>query len=101
MFVLTSSISYDFAASKSGAIIIPSCGYDSIPSDVSAYLSNKTLKSMPSPLNVGSSVTAHKVRGGISGGTISTMMTVFEDVPRKNFRQSTTDYSISPGPPSS
>lgn len=101
MFALTSSISYDFAASKSGAIIIPSCGYDSIPSDVSAYLSNKTLKSMPSPLNVGSSVTAHKAKAGISGGTISTMMTAFESVPRKDFRQSSNDYSISPGPPSS
>ena len=30
---------------KTGAIIVPSCGLDSIPSDFSAFLGNKTLKS--------------------------------------------------------
>ncbi|KXN89437.1 hypothetical protein AN958_05599 [Leucoagaricus sp. SymC.cos] len=54
----------DFVASKSGAIIVPSCGYDSIPSDVSAYLSNKTLKSLSIPLDVGASTTTHKLKGG-------------------------------------
>ena len=54
---------------------------------------------MPSLLNVGLSVTTHKVKGDISGGTISTMMTVFEDAQRKDSRQSITNYSISPGLP--
>ena len=99
MFALASLISYDFAASKSGTIIIPSCGYDSIPSDVSAYLLNKTLKSIPFSLNIGLSIAAHKVKSNISGGTINIMMMVFEDAQRKYSRQSTTDYSISPGLP--
>ncbi|KAF5363351.1 hypothetical protein D9756_000263 [Leucocoprinus leucothites] len=88
--------SYDFIASKSGAIIVPSCGYDSIPSDTSAYLSNKTLKSLPIPLDVSTSTTAHKFKGGVSGGTISSIMTMLEDIPRKDLKESTSDYSISP-----
>lgn len=36
---------YDYIATKTGAIIVPSCGLESIPSDLSAFLGNKTLKS--------------------------------------------------------
>lgn len=35
---------YDYLATKTGAIIVPSCGMDSIPSDVTAFLANKALK---------------------------------------------------------
>ncbi|KAJ3573700.1 hypothetical protein NP233_g2257 [Leucocoprinus birnbaumii] len=87
---------YDFIANKSGAIIVPSCGYDSVPSDVSAYLSNKTLKSLPTPLNVGESMTAHQLKGGFSGGTINSFMTALEDIPSKELKESSVDYSISP-----
>ena len=40
-----SYLRYEYIAAKSGAIIVPSCGLDSIPSDLSAFLGNKTLKS--------------------------------------------------------
>ncbi|KAF9445482.1 hypothetical protein P691DRAFT_777529 [Macrolepiota fuliginosa MF-IS2] len=94
-------LQYDFVANKTGAIIVPSCGYDSIPSDVTAYLANKTLKSLPTPLNVGTCTTVHGVKGGISGGTISSAITMIEDVPKKDARESAPAYSLSPikGPP--
>lgn len=75
---------------------MPSCGFDSIPSDISAYLSNKTLKSLPTPLEAGSSMTAHQVKGGISGGTVSSAMTMFESIPRKDLKDAGRDYAISP-----
>lgn len=89
---------YDFTASKSGAIIVPSCGFNSIPSDISVHLSSKTLKSLPTPLEIGSSVTAHKLRlrGGISGGMINSILTVLEGIAKKGLKDLISDYSISP-----
>lgn len=89
--------SYDFAATKTGSIIVPSCGFDSVPSDLAAYLSNKTLKSLRTPLDVGTSTSAFKLRSGISGGTFSTIMTMLEDVPKKDLKDSGAEYSLSPG----
>jgi short subunit dehydrogenase-like uncharacterized protein len=37
-------VRFDYLATKTGAIIVPSCGIDSIPSDASAFLANKALK---------------------------------------------------------
>ncbi|KAJ3573696.1 hypothetical protein NP233_g2261 [Leucocoprinus birnbaumii] len=88
---------YDYTASRSRAIIVPSCGNDSIPSDIGAYLGNKTLKSLPIPLDVGTSTTAHEFKSaGISGGSINSIITVIEDVPRKAQRESRKEYSLSP-----
>jgi hypothetical protein len=35
---------YEYIATKTGAIIVPSCGMDSVPSDLSVFVGNKTLK---------------------------------------------------------
>ena len=43
--ILRSCVRYHYVATKTGAIIVPSCGLDSIPADLSAFLGNKTLKS--------------------------------------------------------
>ncbi|OJA20837.1 hypothetical protein AZE42_02498 [Rhizopogon vesiculosus] len=39
----------DYAAVKSGSIVVPCCGLDSVPSDVLAFVANKTLKSFGGP----------------------------------------------------
>lgn len=78
---------------------MPSCGYDSVPSDITAFLANQTLKALPNAhqLEMGLSMTAHKVRGGISGGTLATVMSVLEDVPKDKAKASAKSYSTSPG----
>jgi hypothetical protein len=84
-------------STKSGAIIIPSCGYDSLPSDFSAYLSVKTLKDRFGPqTTTKSSVTSHTGQGGVSGGTIATALSFFGDVPPKIRKDSAMDYYLSP-----
>ena len=93
---LTSSISYDYYATKTGSIIVPQCGYDSIPSDISAFLANKTLKAHSPSLNLGTSTTAHKIRGGVSGGTFSSAMTAIEEVPRYERKEASLPHSLSP-----
>ena len=57
-----------------------------MPSDIAPYLANKTLKSTgPSTngeyLDVDTSISAFSFRGGISGGTVASFMTLIEAVP--------------------
>jgi short subunit dehydrogenase-like uncharacterized protein len=96
-----SSDRFDYFATKTGAIIVPSCGFDSIPSDAAAHLANKFLKSIgPSKngeyLNADTSTSAFSFRGGISGGTIDSVMTAIEKVPRDVLREARPPYAISP-----
>ncbi|KZT27107.1 hypothetical protein NEOLEDRAFT_1155173 [Neolentinus lepideus HHB14362 ss-1] len=94
---------YDYFATKTGAIIIPACGVDSIPSDVSVYLGNKTLKSVAGPeANIEGVITAFVLQGGLSGGTLSSLLTALEEVPKEDLQRALEDYSLSTaiqGPP--
>ncbi|KAF5317401.1 hypothetical protein D9611_003935 [Ephemerocybe angulata] len=94
---------YDFAATKNHTIIVPSCGYDSVPSDIAAWLANKTLKTYAAVhrpdepfIGIKSSISAHKVRGGISGGTFASVLATFNDTPTKVLRETSVPYSLSP-----
>ncbi|KAG8791765.1 hypothetical protein FRC12_008186 [Ceratobasidium sp. 428] len=78
---------YDYLAHKTGACIVPASGFDSIPSDLAAYLSVQTLEKkllgsgLPTPLDI-KSVGSHTVKGfGVSGGTAATMFSGLEEVP--------------------
>ncbi|KAH9485646.1 Putative trans-acting enoyl reductase [Psilocybe cubensis] len=92
---------FDYFATKTGSIIVPACGFDSIPSDITAYLANKTLKSLgPTPtgeyLAAGESTSAVMTVGGVSGGTVASMMVALEAVPKNETKESMLPYSISP-----
>lgn len=100
---------YDYAATRNHTIIVPSCGYDSVPSDIVVWLANATLKrwdtKYPRPgqqyLGIKSSVSAHNPVGGLSGGTFNSMFTMFDTnvTPPEVLRESSVPYSISPGVP--
>ncbi|KAK7472278.1 hypothetical protein VKT23_000398 [Stygiomarasmius scandens] len=91
---------YDYCASKTGAIIVPSCGVDSIPSDISVFVANKALKETPSPSNkpfqIESSTTSWTLKGILSYGTFHTLITAMELVPRITLQESRKDYYLSP-----
>jgi hypothetical protein len=96
--LLTSLIGrFDFLASKTHSVIVPSCGFDSMPSDRSAYLSVRALKErLGSSAEAGRSVTAHASKGGISGGTLSTIYTMLAEFPLRKFTDSLKDHALSP-----
>ncbi|CAE7233000.1 unnamed protein product [Rhizoctonia solani] len=76
---------YDYLAHTTKACIVPCSGYDSIPSDITAYLGLRTLEKQlgaRQPTHV-TSTTAHKLKGGISGGTAASLFEAFEVVPRE------------------
>ncbi|KAI0752784.1 Saccharopine dehydrogenase-domain-containing protein [Daedaleopsis nitida] len=87
---------YDYLASKTGAIIVPTCGFDCIPADILVFLSNRTLKTVLGPdAEPGLSQTFYGVEGGVSGGTIATLMSDIETVPRHTYTAGQRDYALS------
>ncbi|TEB38155.1 hypothetical protein FA13DRAFT_1657074 [Coprinellus micaceus] len=96
-------LQYDFAASRNRTIIVPACGYDSVPSDIVAWLANKTLKSYASLkrpgeqfIGIRSSISAQRPKGGFSGGTAASGMAMLEDTPKEVRRAALVPYSLSP-----
>lgn len=88
----------DYAATKAHAIIIPACGMDSVPSDVLVHLSAQTLKKHLGPhATIGDSTTAFKLKGGVSGGTLSTVMVMLDEVPRHLMAEASKDWALSAG----
>ena len=100
-FSFENSSRSDYFATKTGAIIVPSCGFDSVPSDAAAYIANKTLKSIGPSVSgeyrdVDTSISAFSFRGGISGGTIASFMATIEAVPDNVRRDTGRPYGTSP-----
>ncbi|KIJ66143.1 hypothetical protein HYDPIDRAFT_110317 [Hydnomerulius pinastri MD-312] len=89
---------FDYVATKARSVIVPCAGLDSVPSDILAYLGNKTLKAFAGPsTNVDMSTSAWKIRGsGISGGTFSSMLSYIEEVPGDKAKASREDFALSP-----
>ncbi|ORY31619.1 Saccharopine dehydrogenase-domain-containing protein [Naematelia encephala] len=84
---------YDYLASTTGSIILPSCGFDTIPGDIVLYSALSTLQNQTRHANVvaggnndGSEqeigITKHTafydIKGGLAGGTVQTMYSVAE-----------------------
>lgn len=90
--------SFDHTATKTGAVVVPGCGFDSVPSDIAVFLANRTLKNALGPrTQLGLSQSFFNMKGGFSGGTMATMAAVIEDVPADVTQESQKDYAISPG----
>jgi len=89
---------FDYLAYKNGATIIPASAFDSIPADILAYYSVKTLKSIMGPeTTVGKSITAHKLKSTMSGGTAATVVSAFDgEVSPSRLEEALKPYALSP-----
>ncbi|XAO26240.1 hypothetical protein I312_105074 [Cryptococcus bacillisporus CA1280] len=85
---------YHSIASTTGACIVPSCGFDSVPSDLVVYLANQTLQKVRPGSTLADSTSIFKVKGTISGGTIQSMITLTE-LPKEERRAG--EFSLCPG----
>jgi short subunit dehydrogenase-like uncharacterized protein len=63
---------HDAPARKNSARIIPFCGFDSIPSDLSAWLANEAMRAQFGEACVRVKV-AFSLRGGFNGGTLASL----------------------------
>ena len=73
-FIKEMSDKYNKAAQKSGAILIPFSGFDSVPADITAFLLQKEFE-QTEKLSIKS---YYSISGGFNGGTIATMLNKFE-----------------------
>ena len=85
---------YDYLAHKNNAILIPCCGFDSVPADVVVYLANKTTKSVLGPTAyIEDSVSLYQLKGGVSGGTLASAISSIEDTPKALTVEAMKDFS--------
>lgn len=78
---------YQDAAKQSGARIVNSCGFDSIPSDLGVYFTQQQAEEKFGSTCDVIHMRVKAAKGGLSGGTIASMATIFEEVGKDNSRR--------------
>ncbi len=70
----------DGLAKQTGARIVHTCGFDSIPSDLGLFLLHSTLKARgQSGAFRRATLAVRKMRGGFSGGTVASLLNILEE----------------------
>ncbi|GMK57037.1 hypothetical protein CspeluHIS016_0308770 [Cutaneotrichosporon spelunceum] len=65
---------YDYAASKTGAVIIPMCGFEAAPGDLNVYHALRTLQEHAGRETTIAAVTTYNdITGTVSGGTMASV----------------------------
>jgi short subunit dehydrogenase-like uncharacterized protein len=97
-FVRDSIDLYHKQAHDTGARIVHACGFDSIPSDLTVYALYRRAREDGAGELVGTDFVVRKFSGGLSGGTLASMVEVLDAVSRDADvrRQFTDPYTLSP-----
>ena len=64
------------AATQSGALLVPASGFDSAPADLAVYLAEAFAAERGLQLESGRTV--YRLRGGLNGGTLASVLHIFE-----------------------
>ena len=78
---------YQETAKQSGARIVNSCGFDSIPSDLGVYFTQQQAEKKFGSACDEIHMRVKAAKGGLSGGTIASMATIFEEVGQDKSRR--------------
>ena len=78
---------YQDTAKQSGARIVNSCGFDSIPSDLGVYFTQQKAEGKFGNACDVIHMRVKAAKGGLSGGTIASMATIFEEVSQDKSRR--------------
>ncbi|TIB70600.1 hypothetical protein E3Q24_02855 [Wallemia mellicola] len=87
-----------YKASQTGSILVPSTGLDSLPSDIAVYKSVKGLRDngIYSDINYSHTSFSGLIKGA-SGGTISSLLTMYDKTPKDQLRENRRDvWSLAP-----
>jgi short subunit dehydrogenase-like uncharacterized protein len=71
---------YEDEAKKSGARIVNSCGFDSVPSDLGVYFLQHHAKQKFGQTCSSIKMRVKKMKGAASGGTVASMTNIFKEV---------------------
>jgi short subunit dehydrogenase-like uncharacterized protein len=97
MFIRQSIDLYHKQAEDTGARIVPSCGFDSIPSDLTVYALHQRVAEDGAGKLGETNLVVRSFAGGVSGGTVASMLEVMETTSSDpEARRSMTDpYTLS------
>ena len=68
------------SAIESGARVVPSCGFDSIPSDLGVWFTQQRAQALLGEPCSTIAMRVKAMKGGASGGTIASAMNVFDEI---------------------
>lgn len=71
---------FQFLAESSGAKIVHTCGFDSIPSDLGVFYLQQQMRALHDTYAVEVKYRVGETSGGISGGTVASLMNMMEEV---------------------
>ena len=71
-------IAHEAEAKASGAIIVPTCGFDSIPSDLGTFFLQREMHERYGAPSEHVKYRTKSMKGGFSGGTLDSMMAMME-----------------------
>ncbi|KFY13392.1 hypothetical protein V492_03308 [Pseudogymnoascus sp. VKM F-4246] len=90
---------YHETAQKTGAILIPSCGFDSVPADLSAFAVVDYIRTKLSSPTARVDYSVHEIKGGVSGGTALSAMRVLDEYSLLQIFKLFSPFSLAPRPP--
>ncbi|HEX6932718.1 MAG TPA: saccharopine dehydrogenase NADP-binding domain-containing protein [Streptosporangiaceae bacterium] len=98
LFIKDTMASCQQAAARTGARIVHSCGFDSIPSDLGVLLTHSTAASDDAGDLEDTTLVLTAMRGGVSGGTLASALGQIDDMRASiSDRRIVTDpYALSP-----
>ena len=98
LFMRDSIDAYDDLARRTGARIVHSCGFDSIPSDLGVWDLAQQIRADEAGDLAETTLVVTKMRGGMSGGTLASGMAEMESARRDPDRKALLrdPYSLSP-----
>lgn len=98
MFIRDSIDHYHKQAVDTGARIVHSCGFDSIPSDLTVYALHRAVTGDDAGELGDTSMVVRTFAGGVSGGTLASMLEVLDTASTnpEARRQMTDPYTLSP-----
>lgn len=98
-FVRLSIDKYGEQAEASGARIVHSCGFDSVPSDLGVYLLHKRITADQAGSMGDTTMVVRSFRGGVSGGTVDSMRVIAKEAADPETRRTLLDpHALSTAP---
>lgn len=79
--------------------MIPCCGFDCVPSDLSTWVATQEIHRLFGAQTRRTDVCIHSVQGGISGGTLASALQTFETHSLRHLYETYAPYSLSPKRP--
>ncbi|KAI9067474.1 hypothetical protein FKP32DRAFT_264745 [Trametes sanguinea] len=88
---------HDAIAIQNGAVLVPACGLESLPSDILVHLSNETLKEALGPsAELGLSESFWSVKFNYAFGSMALLRGAYEEAPRVKVEEAAREYALSP-----